>query len=104
MVYDFSIYAASGVAYDTFIADGVRKEQRYPVEGKIMQSTGLLDKNGVEIFEGDVVNIEQWSSGPMAVVWDNGGFYLAERPISEWFSQVLSVVGNIYQGATPART
>ena len=76
----------------------------------LMQSTGLLDKNGKEIFEGDIVQFEDCYTetdflyvNTGIVEWSQGSFTITNRDSVEMGDLLdgefldVTIIGNVYE-------
>ena len=68
--------------------DGDQQHQNVPV----MQSTGHKDKNGKEIYEGDIIDIQK-GLGRVVTVWNS--MYDLLKYIED-NTEAIEVIGNIY--------
>ena len=92
------------VRIHTYNDDGSYKQQCLVVPDTVGQFTGLRDKNGVKVFEGDIVHMvwqdlmsSRWHEKTRSVEFKWGRFTVFHlKPYEHSDKHYFEVIGNIY--------
>lgn len=96
---DFYIYQKTGLCHYWSDTVGVGNNAEFydcgEEEPVLMQFTGLKDKNGKEIYEGDIV--DYGNNRFMPVEFINGTFCICKNTAMPTLMTLYPIIGNVYE-------
>ncbi|HDF2139618.1 TPA: hypothetical protein PDH07_001142 [Staphylococcus aureus] len=96
---DFSSKGARIIRLAGVQSNGKGDHKRWHSSVELMQSTGFKDVNGVEIYEGDIVQ-DSYSGEVSFIEFKEGAFYITCSNVTELISEnddIIEIVGNIFE-------
>lgn len=95
LINKISPHEVENVFWCSLIHDGaLTAVEVYP--STVGQWTGLVDKNGVRVFDGDVVFSGNWNPSTYKVAFDRGAFYLSDQNNKEGIPEIFGSVDAKY--------
>ncbi|EOB6991778.1 TPA: YopX family protein [Staphylococcus aureus] len=98
-VIDFSSKGARIIRLAGVQSNGKGDHKRLHSSVELMQSTGFKDVNGVEIYEGDIVQ-DSYSGEVSFIEFQEGAFYITCSNVTELISEnddIIEIIGNIFE-------
>ncbi|MCB0793371.1 MAG: hypothetical protein KDB88_01420 [Flavobacteriales bacterium] len=102
-----SIYWLDGPETEVLVRKSKHETEEFTLDGGVLcQFTGLYDKRGKEIYEGDIVRCSSSNRCPHEVIWTDipnenlgsaPGWYLSDLMGGYSFTGMEEVIGNIYE-------
>lgn len=96
---DFSSKGARIIRLAGVQSNGKGDHKRWHSSVELMQSTGFKDVNGVEIYEGDIVQ-DSYSGEVSFIEFKEGAFYITCSNVTELISEnddIIEIIGNIFE-------